>query len=253
MLWSACSWDAHPELCAIFCTKTTSTADNLQKVEFLPPHAEERLNFAINNLQRDWSTVIFTDEKVFSTSQQTRKLVWRPNGTRFEPNNIVPVRRSSRISLAYWGWISAAGPGEIARIDTKMNAEQYIRVLEDVLIPSVRAIYPAPAPIVLVQDNSAVHTARLVTAWLEDHPEIEVLRWPSKSPDLNPIENVWGIMCQMWEQQGVPISRTREALHHHVIRIWEGLRSTEICPNIVGSMPRRLQEVVARNGYWTHY
>lgn len=94
-----------------------------KKTEFLPPHAEERLNFAINNLQRDWSAVIFTDEKVFSTSQQTRKLVWRPNGTTFEPNNIAPVSRSSRISLAYWGWISGAGPGEIARIDTKMNAE----------------------------------------------------------------------------------------------------------------------------------
>lgn len=121
------------------------------------------------------------------------------------------------------------------------------------MIPSVRAIYPAPAPIVLVQDNSAVHTARLVTAWLEDHPEIEVLRWPSKSPDLNPIENVWGIMCQMWEQQGVPVPRTREALHRHVIQIWEGLRGTEICPNMVGSMARRLQEVVNRNGYCTHY
>ncbi|KAK9732053.1 hypothetical protein QE152_g13211 [Popillia japonica] len=138
----------------IFVLRAVISRRPAKKTEFLPPHAEERLNFAINNLQRDWSAVIFTDEKVFSTSQQSRKLVWRPNGTRFEPNNIAPVRRSSRISLAYWGWISSAGPGEIARIDTKMNAEQYIRVLEDILIPSVRAIYPAPAPIVICASAS---------------------------------------------------------------------------------------------------
>lgn len=39
--------------------------------------------------------------------------------------------------------------------------------MEDVLLHSVRAIYPLPDPIVLVQDNSAVHTARIVRQWFD--------------------------------------------------------------------------------------
>jgi hypothetical protein len=50
--------------------------------------------------------------------------------------------------------------------------------------------------IVLVQDNRSMHTAPLVQDWFEDHPELVVLVWPSKSQDLNPIENLWSqIVC----------------------------------------------------------
>ncbi|GJQ83383.1 hypothetical protein Trydic_g18164 [Trypoxylus dichotomus] len=38
-------------------------------------------------------------------------------------------------------------------------------------------------PIVLVQDHSPVHTARLVTQLLQNQPQLEVLRWPCKSSD----------------------------------------------------------------------
>lgn len=224
-----------------------------RKVELFPHHANQRLNFANTNLNRDWGTVIFTDEKVFSTSEESKKMVWRQNGTRFEERHVVPVRRSSRISIAYWGWLSAAGPGELTQIHNKMNAEQYIQVLEDVLIPSVRALYPEPTPIFLVQDNSAVHTSRMVRQWFENYPEINLLGWPPKSPDINPIENVWGIMCDMWEKRGVPLPRTREALDRHVKEIWESLRGTDICATTVQSMNRRLEEIIQRNGYWTHY
>ena len=42
---------------------------------------------------------------------------------------------------------------------------------------------------VYVQDNALPHTARDTVAFLEQQ-DVEVMDWPARSPDMNPIEHV---------------------------------------------------------------
>ena len=86
------------------------------------------------------------------------------------------------------------GPGELVEVSGRMTGEQYVEILRDVMIPTVRLHYPEGI-IYLCQDNCRVHTCRVVQEWFATQPEVICLPWPAKSPDLNPIENLWGLMA----------------------------------------------------------
>ncbi|GFY29219.1 transposable element Tcb1 transposase [Trichonephila clavipes] len=54
-------------------------------------------------------------------------------------------------------------------------------------------------PVVLQQDNARPHVARIVQWFFVNH-QIELLPWPSRSPDLSPIENMWSMVAQRLTQ-----------------------------------------------------
>ncbi|KAI8423945.1 hypothetical protein MSG28_002615 [Choristoneura fumiferana] len=121
----------------------------------------------------------------------------------------------------YWGWMSSLGPGELVAIGGRMNSERYLEVLKDVMLPSVRVAYPE-GQIYLVHDNSSVHKSKIVKDWLNSQKEITVFEWPAKSPDLNPIENLWGQMVLNWDSSEI---RSKKNLDNEVNKTWELLRN----------------------------
>ncbi len=68
-------------------------------------------------------------------------------------------------SLMVWGCISAYGMGSLHVLEGTKNAERYIKVLEQYMLPSRQHLFQG-RPCVFQQDNAKPHTAAITTACL---------------------------------------------------------------------------------------
>lgn len=223
-----------------------------KKIALTDGHRAARLRFARDYRDFDFSNAIFSDEKCFKSSQHGRQYLWRVDNTRYEARNLNPNNESGRITVNMWGWMSSDGPGELAFIPGRSNGQVYRQLLEDVMVPTVRTVYPVEdvPEIIFIQDNCPIHRARVVQDWLATQPDIKMVSWPSKSPDLNPIEHLWALMVQKWDNRN---ERRKEELVSHCNDIWEKFRGSDLCENLVKSMRDRCDAVIDAGGGATKY
>ncbi len=118
-------------------------------------------------------------------------------------------------SLMVWGCISAYGMGSLHVLDGAMNAERYIKVSEQHMLPSRWCLFQ--------QDNAKPHTAAITTAWLRSR-RVRVLNRPACSPDLLPIENIWRIIKRKIHQRW---PWTLQQLETYIRQEWDHTPNTK--------------------------
>ncbi|OAQ58126.2 Nuf2 family protein [Pochonia chlamydosporia 170] len=218
----------------------------LQRPHLTARLAEKRLAFARLHVRRPasyWKRWIFNDETTIARGQGGRvKWVWHSQMFR---GAFCFNYRTSLYPLL--GDPNSPGGGVTSR--------RILECLQDQL-PTI-----CEPGVIFAQDNASTHSARLVQEWLRTwalENGVEVVDWPPYSPDLNPIENLWKMLKEgIYERYPLLAAAPKNAdslqwLCEAAIEVWEDLKE-ELMERLVESMPRRLEAVIAHNGWYTKY
>ncbi len=117
-----------------------------------------------------------------------------------------------------------------------MDAEAYIRHCVQPNLDMLRGG-------TLIQDNAKPHIAFQTLCKLALH-EIRTIEWPPYSPDLNPIEQLWGIVKKKVSQRA-PFGR--DEISRVIKEEWDAI-SMQTVRNLIDSFPKRLREVIRKKG-----
>lgn len=146
--------------------------------------------------------ILFSDEKIFSVSQNFNKQNDRIYAISIEDackkGRFVGKRQSDE-SVMVWLGICKDGTTDPIFIPqgAKMNAKKYLDlVLEKGVLPFAQAHFNN-RDWCFQQDSAPAHRAKVVQDWCRiNFPDfIATADWPSYSPDLNPLDfGVWGVV-----------------------------------------------------------
>jgi transposase len=171
--------------------------------------------------------VIYTDEAGIWLNDNRGK-GWFLKGEPF-----IPVQVESREKINIWGAISQAGKVGIYTFRNNFNAGIFRDALREVLVPVAQELHPDGC--YLQRDNSQAHRAESVYTYLNSEEAdiiIDVLPWPSYSPDLNPIENLWAVLKRnIRKRQPRTIDQLEDMIHEEWGYISDGYVRT-LCLSI---------------------
>uniref|UniRef100_A0A8C7KNX0 Transposase n=1 Tax=Oncorhynchus kisutch TaxID=8019 RepID=A0A8C7KNX0_ONCKI len=142
---------------------------------------------------------------------------------------------------------SSAGTGKMVKIDGKMDGAKYRTILEENLMESAKDLRLGRR-FVFQQDNDPKHKAKSTMEWFKNK-HIQVLEWPSQSPDLNTIENLWKELKTAVHKCS-PSNLTELELFCR--EEWEEM-SVSRCAKLIETYPKRLTAVIAAKGGATKY
>ena len=186
--------------------------------------------------QRDWNTVLFTDESVFRLSRvDGRTRVWRRPNERFAPCNIMERDPYGGGSVMVWSGVSGNFKTDLVVINGTLTGQRYIdQVINPYIVPFFRG---NRANFTFMDDNARPHRAIIVRNRVQQ-TGIQTMDWPSRSPDLNPIEHAWDELGRRLND-GPNAPANLVQLQQALIEDWNRIPQ-HVIRRLIASMQRRM-------------
>lgn len=218
-----------------------------------PVHRRTRLQWARQHQRltlAQWNNILISDECRFLIQKiDGRERVWRRRGERYSDACTAEADRfGGGASVMVWAGITGSHRTALVVVEGNLTAARYQEeILQQHVLPFMRQ---HPAVTNFQQDNARPHTARICAAFLQQNG-IQVLPWPSKSPDLSPIENLWAILKDRLRKKDNPPTNPR-ALVRLLQAEWQAIPQATI-RKLFNSMRRRCTKCIAARGGHINY
>ena len=193
-----------------------------------------------------WKDVIFSDEKRFCLDGPDGHSYYFHDIRKEELNSF--NRQMGGGGVMCWGAFGYNKKSDLVLIDGRIDSKKYTNMLEERFLPF--AVQMANENWIFQQDNCSVHVSKFAHKWFLDHA-VTLLDWPSCSPDLNPMENMWGNLSRIVYQHGKQYN-TVDQLKSAILESWEKI-TTDECRKLINSMQNRIFELILKKGGHTSY
>ena len=188
-------------------------------------------------VNEQFADVVFTDECTVQLEQHNRVCFRK----RLQPRLLKQYAKHP-VKIHIWGGISTRGATDVIMFTGIMDSQRLSRVLEVGLLPFLRRYYPDGHR--LQQDNDPKHASKHIEDFFKEHG---VNWWPTppESPDMNPIENIWGSLKQYLRNIYKP--RNLDQLKEGIRQFWATL-TPEVCQRYIGHLNKVIPKVIQENG-----
>lgn len=204
------------------------------------------------NWDDEWRQVIFTDESTVTVNKKWNQFVRRPPGKRYDTNYVTGKQNKSLGSVNIWAAISWRGVSILHIINGRLTARKYIDEILSVALKDYCTENFIDNEFIIQQDNCPCHTAMIVKNYFREH-QLRILDWPSNSPDISPIENVWADAKRHLSSSNVILNK--ESMQNELFRFFAEYNGTRLffIRNLIASMKDRCQSLIDNDGDYLKY